>query len=80
MTHKTITYQIEFFSYWHTSSGLSAGTSASLLVLRDEDNLPLIKGRTLKGLLRDAAKRINEYQNGLVTEDFIQIKAETFSK
>lgn len=72
MKTMTITYQIEFFSYWHTSSGLSAGNSASLLVLKDEDGLPMIKGRTLKGLIANAAHHISAHQPSLVSKHFIE--------
>lgn len=70
----TITYQIQFFSYWHTSSGLSGGANDDLLVMKNADDLPTIKGRTLKGLLRDAAYAINSFQENLITVDtLIQI-------
>ncbi|MEM0992520.1 MAG: RAMP superfamily CRISPR-associated protein [Bacteroidota bacterium] len=67
-----LNYKIEFFSYWHTSSGLAAGTASNLTVLKDEDNCPIIKGRTLKGMLRDAADNLIQLSNGeVVSEDFI---------
>lgn len=45
-------YKIEFLDYWHTSSGLSAGAKADSLALKDENGLPFISGKTIKGLLR----------------------------
>ena len=51
----TIKYEIEFFSNWHCGSGLAAGADVDSLVIKDKNGLPYIPGRTLKGLLRDAA-------------------------
>jgi CRISPR/Cas system CSM-associated protein Csm3 (group 7 of RAMP superfamily) len=68
---KTITYQIEFFSYWHASSGLAGSTYADLLVNKTREALPFIPGRTLKGLLREAAEVINGFESTLITQEFI---------
>lgn len=51
----TIKYEIEFFSNWHCGSGLAAGADVDALVIKDSNNMPYVPGRTLKGLLRDAA-------------------------
>lgn len=67
----TIKYQIEFFSYWHASSGLAGGAYADLLVNKTRKGLPYIPGRTLKGLLREAAETINNFSTDLVTQSFI---------
>lgn len=67
---KTILYKIQFFTYWHASSGLAAGTDASALIIRDKDNLPVIPGKTLKGLLREAAEQLCSL--GKVSEHFCQ--------
>ena len=50
----TIKYEIEFFSNWHCGSGLAAGADVDALVIKDQEGLPYIPGRTLKGLLREA--------------------------
>ncbi|MDG1434750.1 MAG: RAMP superfamily CRISPR-associated protein [Saprospiraceae bacterium] len=68
---KPIIYQIDFFTNWHTSSGLSGSTYADLLVIKTSENLPFIPGKTLKGLLREAAESIHELNKELVTADFI---------
>lgn len=71
-------YKIEFFTYWHTGSGLAAGTAANATVLRNAQDLPYISGKTLKGLLREAAEKINAFAKDndstkeLVTTDFIE--------
>lgn len=51
----TIKYEIEFFSNWHCGSGLAAGADVDALVIKDKEGLPYIPGRTIKGLLREAA-------------------------
>lgn len=55
-----IKYQICFHSDWHCSSGQSAGFGVDLTVIRDRHGLPFIPGKTLKGLLRDAAESLKE--------------------
>jgi hypothetical protein len=50
-----ILYKIEIFSYWHAGSGLAAGADVDLLCIKDKDRFPFIPGKTLKGLLKDAA-------------------------
>ncbi len=53
-----IDYSIEFFSYWHCGSGLAAGADVDELAIKDGDGLPYVPGRTVKGLLRDAAESL----------------------
>lgn len=57
-----IRYKIEFFSDWHCGSGLSAGADVDLLVIKDKSECPFIPGRTLKGLLREAAEDILSFR------------------
>lgn len=68
----TIIYKVEFFNYWHSGSGLSGSTYADNIVNKTERNLPFIPGKTLKGLLRDAAERINELNSNLIDNKFIK--------
>ena len=70
MSH--ITYKIEFFTYWQTGTGLSGGAEANQIAAKDDNNLPLIPGRILKGMLSDAAHSLNELPSQLVTLEFIQ--------
>ena len=51
---KKINYKIEMLSDWHVGSGLDSGADADSIVLKDDDNLPYIPGKTIKGLLRDS--------------------------
>ncbi len=65
-------YQIQFYGYWHVGSGLSASTYADAVVLRDQDGFPIIPGKTLKGLLLDAARNLHQCQPNLVSAEFRQ--------
>lgn len=51
----TVKYKIVFFSNWHCGSGLAAGADVDALVIKDKNGLPYVPGRTIKGLLREAA-------------------------
>lgn len=45
---------IELSSYWHAGAGSGTGVLVGASVVRDHYQLPVIPGRTLKGLCRDA--------------------------
>jgi len=66
-------YTITFFSYWHCGTGLSGGFGIDQIVIRNRDGLPFIPGKTLKGLLRDAAENLKEIhiQDNVQWEEFI---------
>ncbi len=49
-------YSVTFLDYWHLSSGLSAGAKLDSTVTRDENGLPYIPGKTIKGLIREMAE------------------------
>lgn len=57
-----ITYSLEFYSYWHCGSGLSAGADTDSLVIKDQDGLPFVPGKTIKGLVVEAIEYINGVQ------------------
>ena len=46
-------YKLTFFDYWHLSSGLSSGAKLDSTVTKDEDNIPYIPAKTIKGLVRE---------------------------
>ncbi len=48
---------IDIRSYWHAGGGRGAGAVLDAVVHRDPDGLPVLPGRHLKGLLRDALRR-----------------------
>jgi len=56
---KTIKYQVEFFTDWNCSNGLTGNADIDISAIRDKDGFPYIPGKTIKGLLRDAAKTLN---------------------
>lgn len=58
-----IKYTITFFSDWHCGSGLASGANLDSLVIKDNEGFPYIPGRTIKGLLREAAEEIKALQN-----------------
>lgn len=66
----TIKYELEFFSYWHCGSGLSSGADLDLLVIKDQQGMPYVPGKTIKGLLREAMEDINQI-NHFVNEDLL---------
>jgi len=53
-------YKITFYTYWHCGSGLSGGSSSDAEVLKDDENLPFVPGKTLKGHLREAAELLGD--------------------
>lgn len=54
----TIHYKTEFFTYWHCGSGLSAGADVDLLTVKDAEGFPFIPGKSVKGLVREAAETL----------------------
>lgn len=67
-----VNFKIEFFSFWHIGSGLSGGTYADGMVLKDSNGLPYVPGKTIKGLFRDAAENIQELSNDvMVSKTFV---------
>jgi CRISPR/Cas system CSM-associated protein Csm3 (group 7 of RAMP superfamily) len=61
----TIKYEIEFFSNWHCGSGLAAGADVDALVIKDNNGLPYVPGRTIKGLLREAASILSDDKDSI---------------
>jgi len=57
-THATTArLHVAFSNYWHAGSGRGNGFHLDALCLRDDDQLPVLPGRQLKGLLRQAVHR-----------------------
>ncbi|SOE24067.1 CRISPR/Cas system CSM-associated protein Csm3, group 7 of RAMP superfamily [Spirosomataceae bacterium TFI 002] len=54
----TIIYKITFLSYWAVGSGKGGGLAADNLVLK-EKGLPIIPGKTLKGLIRQVYREVD---------------------
>ncbi len=55
-----LTYKITFLSDWHCGSGLSGGAEADATVIKDDQHLPYIAGKTIKGLLKEALEDMTE--------------------
>ena len=51
-------YKITFLDYWHLSSGLSAGARFDSMVVKDEDSIPYIPGKTIKGLIKEQYEKL----------------------
>lgn len=47
--------RFDITSYWHIGSGTGQGAYLDAVVLKTKDGLPYIPGKTIKGLLREAA-------------------------
>ncbi len=57
-----IHYKIEFHTDWHCGSGLAAGADVDALVVKDENGMPFVPGKTMKGLIREAVEEIRHLQ------------------
>lgn len=55
-------YKIEFHTNWHCGSGLAAGADVDALVVKDQNGMPFIPGKTIKGLLREAVEEIRFFK------------------
>lgn len=57
---KEIVYKIIFHSEWHAGSGLTSGSDLDALVVKDAEGFPFVPGKTLKGLLKEAAVEFSQ--------------------
>ena len=62
MKNDRINYRVQFYSYWHCGSGLAAGSDVDALVIKDDDGLPFIPGKTIKGLIKQAVREIADFK------------------
>lgn len=67
---RRIIYSVAFHTYWHIGSGLSGGTGTNALILKDDDGLPYIPGRALKGLLREGAEAMSN--TSFIPDGFVE--------
>lgn len=67
-----LTCKIKFSlsSYWQVASGAGADSVADSVVLKDPNGLPVLPGRTVKGLLRDAMELAS--RSGRVSEKRVE--------
>ena len=55
-----IKYEIKFLDFWHMGSGISGGSKLDNFVLKDKNKIPFISGKTIKGLVREAAEILGD--------------------
>ena len=60
-----IQYDITLLEYWQSSSGLGQGALADSECIKDNDGLPYIPGKTIKGLWRDAVCMLATYDHDI---------------
>ncbi|HEC85130.1 MAG: hypothetical protein DRR08_08420 [Candidatus Parabeggiatoa sp. nov. 2] len=58
-THFNLRFDLQ--SYWHAGSGRSGGALLDAVVHKNAAGLPFLPGRTVKGLLRDAVYRAEQW-------------------
>lgn len=56
------TLHLHFDSYWQAGTGKRGGADLDEFFDRDDDGLPLLRGKRLKGLLKDAASLHQQYK------------------
>ena len=54
---------IEILSYWHAGTGLGLGALADAITLKNENHIPYLPGKTIKGLFREAFNILEETEN-----------------
>jgi hypothetical protein len=64
-----MTLNIELRGFWHYGSGDVRGAQVDAVCKRDAFDLPMLGGRALKGLLRDAMRQAGLYNFGGVSEE-----------
>jgi hypothetical protein len=53
--------EVDIRSYWCAGTGRAGGEDVDALIDRDENGLPVLRGRHIKGLLREAAERLKSW-------------------
>lgn len=64
-----IYYTITFYADWNCGDGQSSGPDSDKLVKKNNYGLPIVPGRTIKGLLKEAAYDLYEGTEGF--SDFV---------
>lgn len=54
-----IRYIIELSSFWHIGSGVGSGNNEDAIVIVDDNGVPYIPGKSIKGLVKDSARLLN---------------------
>jgi len=58
----TLKYEIKFLDYTHLGSGLSAGAKLDSTVSKDNDDIPYVPAKTIKGLIREMAEELGDIE------------------
>lgn len=58
---KSFQCTIDLFSFWSITTGTGEGRKADTKTCKDKDNLPIIPGKALKGLFRDAFQDMEDH-------------------
>lgn len=53
--------KLDFQGYWHVGSGRGEGYHLDAVCLKDKNGLPYVAGKQLKGLIRHAVRRAEEW-------------------
>lgn len=61
MTETTLELTLNISSYWHPGTGRGSGTHVDAIADTDQYGLPFVAGKHLKGLLRDAVWRLQQW-------------------
>ena len=54
---------IEILSFWHAGTGLGHGALADAITLKDDNQLPYLPGKTIKGLFKEAFNILENTKN-----------------
>lgn len=66
---KNLNIEIQIHSQWHCGSGLSAGADLDALVIKDQNEMPYIPGKTLKGLIKEAVDNYISFSGNTIEKD-----------
>ena len=72
-----IKYILKFYSDWHCGSGLVGGAEVDDLVIKDNEGLPYVPGKTIKGLIRET---VVDFLGLTYGKEIPQEKTEAFYK
>ena len=61
MSKETHKIQFKINSYWQAGTGRGGGALVDSLVHKDVNGLPFLPGRTIKGLMRDAVYKVEQW-------------------
>ena len=61
MSNQTYKIQFQINNYWQAGTGYGGGALVDSLVNKDINGLPFLPGRTIKGLMRDAVSRVEQW-------------------